>query len=601
MIKKLLKKKNITIPLLIILILGIFFGYNSLTNKDGETRYLTAAVEKGTLIVSVSGSGQVSTLDQLDIKPKISGEVEAIYIQNGEEVRAGKLVIKLDDTDFQKAVRDAETSFETAKLELEELLSPPDELTLLQAENSLAQAKESKQKAEDNIEKAYEDAFNTIANALLDLPTIITGARDVLYSYEIAKSEASLSDYQWNESVYLNFFSGEDRLKLEPFIRSAEDDYKTARENYDQNFENYKDVSRYSEKEIIEELLNETTETTKSIAQAIKSEVNLLDYVVDGFSNRDWRVYSKIIEYQSDLKTYTGKTNSHLLSLLSIQRSLQDNREAIVNAQRTIEEKELSLAKLKAGPDNLDIRAKKITVQQKEDVLLAAKQDLADCYIYVPFDGIIAEIKIKKGDSVSTSTVLANIITQQKIAEISLNEIDVAKVKVGQKATLVFDALSDVSISGKVIEVDSVGTVTSGVVNYGVKITFDTQDERIKPSMSVTADIIIDAKQDVLVLPNSAIKSQGNSYYVELVEVTEEIGRQLLANVSGTILPKSPKLQPVEIGISNDLSIEVISGLKEGDIIVTSTISPDNIQTSQNQGFRFPGMGGSSGRSRGIR
>jgi len=96
-------------------------------------------------------------------------------------------------------------------------------------------------------------------------------------------------------------------------------------------------------------------------------------------------------------------------------------------------------------------------------------------------------------------------------------------------------------------------------------------------------------------LPNGAIKSQGDSYYVELVEVSEEMRQQLLANVSGTALPQPPKMQTVETGLSNDLSTEIVSGLKEGDIVVTSTIGSNTVQTNQTretQGFQIPGMGG---------
>ena len=99
------------------------------------------------------------------------------------------------------------------------------------------------------------------------------------------------------------------------------------------------------------------------------------------------------------------------------------------------------------------------------------------------------------------------LITKQKIAEISLNEVDAAKVKVGQKVTLTFDAIDGLSITGEVSEIDALGTVSQGVVTYGVKIAFDTQDERVKSGMSVSAAIITDVKQNVLLVPNAAVKS----------------------------------------------------------------------------------------------
>lgn len=625
----------------LLLIVGIgYWSFGKVFNDDGAVRYALAQVQKGTLIVSISGSGQVSASNQLDIKPKVSGDVVYVGVKNGQEVKAGDLIAQIDTSDAEKAVRDAETALETAKLELDESLRPPDEYSLMQAENALMQAKdnltklkftqESKrqdaldaiEKAEDNLEKAYEDGFNTVANAFLDLPTLITGLRDILYSYEISDSTIFCNS-NWNISCLKNSVEYDDRYELEKFIDSAIDDYKSAREKYDENFENYKDASRYSDKEVIETLLNETLETTKAMAEVVKSETNMLDYWADLQSSYDRQIYSKVIEYQSDLKSYTSKTNSHLSSLLPIQRNLEDNKESklkaerdlremdqndpldLAAAERSVKEKEEALAKLKAGPDELDIRAKKIAIQQKEDALLDAQQNLADHYIRAPFAGVVAKVSVKKGDTASAGTAVATLVTKQKIAEISLNEIDVAKVKVGQKATLTFDALPDLTITGQIVEVDAVGTVSQGVVTYTVKIGFDTQDDRVKTAMSISAAIVTEAKPNVLLVPNSAVKSQGGISYVEIVE-GDDRNMALAANVSGAILTNTPRRQQVEIGTASDEFTEIVGGLNKGDVVVTRTIQPSSQQTQAQQqgGLRIPGLpsgrgGGGSGGLRG--
>ena len=104
---------------------------------------------------------------------------------------------------------------------------------------------------------------------------------------------------------------------------------------------------------------------------------------------------------------------------------------------------------------------------------------------------------------------------------------------------------------------DIVGAVSSGVVNYTVKIGFDTDDDNVKPGMTVTANIIAEMKQEVLAIPSSAVKSQGDISYVEIVEGNSNS----LTRVG------------VETGISNDESIEIISGLAEGDQYVARTIT----------------------------
>jgi HlyD family secretion protein len=630
------KRKLIIIIAILLISGGVYFRF--LRTNEGETRYVLAIAEKGTIIVSVSGNGQVSASDQVEIKSKVRGDVAAVYIEKGEEINAGKLIVKLSDTEYRRAVTDAEIAVETAENDLKELLSPADEAALLKAENTVLQAKnsleklifnqeteyqkalETIQKAEEDIERAYEDVLNTVTNVFWDLPTIITGIRNILYSSEIGQSEITVNNYQSNTGVYKNLVLGEQRAEVDLFIRSAEDSYKTARESYDQNFENYKKASYYSEKEILENLLDETIEAVKLTAQAIKDEANLVSFIIDYLSSRDRSIYKKITDYQADLKNYTSKTSSHLSSLLSIQRSLASNKEAKANAEQALiemekvypldltaseinlEEKEKNLTDLKAAPAELEIRIKERAVQQKQDALLVAKQELADCYIYAPFDGIVTDVKIKKGDSIGTGAVLANIITQQKIAELSLNEIDAAKVKVGQKATLVFDAVPEAKFTGRVVDVDLVGTVTQGVVSYGVKIAFDTEDERIKPGMSVTADIVAESKQNVILVPNSAVKFQEGSYYIELVTVPEETRQELLASVSAVIQTGWQTKQGVKTGLSNELFTEITSGLEQGDIVISSVLSSGAqvVQTGtiQTQGIQVPGMGGQKMRLR---
>ena len=208
----------------------------------------------------------------------------------------------------------------------------------------------------------------------------------------------------------------------------------------------------------------------------------------------------------------------------------------------------------------------------------------------------MAEVNIKNGESVSSGAVIATIIARQRIAEISLNEVDVAKVKIGQKATLTFDAVEGLSITGTVAEIDAIGAVSQGVVTYNVKVGFDTQDDRIKPGMSVSAAIITDTRQDAIIVPNAVVKSSGGRYFVEMFDETFSV--QDTANPEGVTSQSSPRQQMIEIGLANESMTEVLSGLKDGDIVVARTITSSASQTSQTQQrslFSLPGTGRISG------
>ncbi len=592
---KIKRHKIITVIAVLILIGGGYYGYGKFKGSQVETSYITAAVEKGTLIVSISGSGQISVSNQVDIKAKVSGDITKIAVVNGQQVKTGDLIAQLDTREAYKTVRDAQSGLASAQLAMDKLKQPADSYSLMQAENALTNAKASleklklsqpadyqtaiddKNKAEDSLIKTYEDAFNTIVNVYIDLPTMMEKLNNILYSKEISESEPTFGQSYGNIAVLENSAidaSDDEKADIKTSQILAEADFKKAQAKYAVSFLNYKNASRYSDRQTVGALLDETLEITRLIAQSVKSESNFLDAWSDAMSNNSLTIFSKVKEYQASLGTFVGQTNSSLSTLLTSQASIQSDKEAIITAQNnlktlsqnqpldlaaaeaSLKEKQASLAKLKAGTDPLDIRSQELSLQQKRNALYDAQAALADYTIRAPFDGVIASINLKIGDSASGAAI-ATLITKQKIAEISLNEVDVAKIKVGDKVTLTFDAIEELTISGQVGEIDSIGAVSQGVVTYNVKISFDTQDNRVKSGMSTNATIITNAKTDVLMVSNSAVKTDNNGgSYVQTLGADGQ-----------------PKNILVQIGLANDTSTEITNGLKEGDKVITQIIS----------------------------
>jgi HlyD family secretion protein len=527
--------KIISTVLLIIIILVGYWSYGKITSTAGDTRYITAKVEKGTIIASISGSGQVSSLNQIDIKAKVSGDVVYLSAQNGQKIGTGGLIAQLDNTDAQKSVRDAEINLGSAQISLEKL-----------------KIQNSDENMNADLAKAYDDGFNTVSNVFLDLPGIMTGLNDMFF-----KSSAG-TQQQWNIDWYEGQVSSGDHDQAGILKQNFIDSYRKAKIAYDANLEKYKVVSRISDGATIETLILQTYDDVKLISDAIKNANNYIDFVNSSIQKNNADIPALITTHKTSLNSYTSKTNIHLVNLLGGTTSIKSYQDAFPNS-------------------DLDIQSAELSVKQKENSLQDAKDKLADYFIRAPFAGTITIVNIKKGNTVSTSTVVATLITKTQLAEISFNEVDVAKIKIGQKATLTFDAVPDLTISGIVANIDTVGTISQGVVTYIVKISFDTQDERIKPSMSVSAAVITDIKQDVLVVPNSSLKSQGGISYVENFDAPLA---PPTAGAIGSIAKIAPNKIPVEVGLSNDSQSEIISGIKEGDEIVTRTILPTAATTT---------------------
>ena len=102
MFKKILQHKFIAGIILLLILVGGYFAYQWLFGSKSTTQYITATVEKGTLIVSITGSGQVFVSNQIDVKGKTSGDVIYVGVKNGQEVKSGTLLVQLDTRDAQK-------------------------------------------------------------------------------------------------------------------------------------------------------------------------------------------------------------------------------------------------------------------------------------------------------------------------------------------------------------------------------------------------------------------------------------------------------------------------------------------------------------------
>jgi len=548
LLKKMAAHKIISGTIAIVIIFAGFYINGALNKNSASVRYVTAAAEKGTIISSVSGSGQISASNQVDIKPKASGDLIYLGIQNGQTVKAGTLIAELDSTDAQKAVRDAEASLQSAQLNLEKTQGPAG-----------APVPKNEQDAIDNLKKAYDDGFSAVSNAFLDLPAIMTGLNNMLFT----------ADKNLNNQWPVDYFSDSVQAYNENAIQYKNETntkYKTAKKEYDQNFQDYNSTSRFSDTAAIEALITESYNTTKDISEAIKSANNLILFYENQISLQGLKPQPVADTDLTSLNNYTGKLNSHLTNLLNIQNTIKDDKDAITNA-------------------GLDVQTQQLSLQQQINSLADAKTNLANYYVYAPFDGIVAKVDVQKGDSVSSGTTLATIITKQLTAEIPLNEVDVAKIKIGQKVTLTFDAVDNLTMTGEVAEIDTIGTVSQGVVTYNAKIVFDTQDARVKIGMSVNAAIITDVKQNTIVVANSAVKQQNGASYVQVL-------------VNGM-----PQIKDVETGLVNDTDTEIISGISEGDLVITQTITGTAATTNSTtqsrtstggtgSSVRIPGLGG---------
>jgi RND family efflux transporter MFP subunit len=266
---------------------------------------------------------------------------------------------------------------------------------------------------------------------------------------------------------------------------------------------------------------------------------------------------------------------------LNLETVKQNADKAVVDAQYNLANAEDALANMKV--DTLDVELKQAQVTSAQTALDEALARLKNTTVVAPFDGVVSAVNVEAGDTVNAGTVIIKIVDPSDI-EVSaiVDEIDVAQVQVGQKATVTLDAYSDLELSGVVSSISSFANSQSGVVSYPVTIKLTIPSGvQLREGMSATATITVQEVDNVLLVPTKAIsgKNSANPTVVVMVNGTSEV-------------------RSVKLGASNGTSTEVVSGLNAGDmVVVTSTSSTSSSSSSigSQGGFVVGGFGDGGG------
>lgn len=240
-----------------------------------------------------------------------------------------------------------------------------------------------------------------------------------------------------------------------------------------------------------------------------------------------------------------------------------------------------------------------------------AEDDLSKTRITSPMDGLVSSLQAEKGETVipgtmnNPGTVIMTVSDLSSIEiEVDVDETDIALVKVGQPADIAVDAFRDTTFKGRVVEVGS-SALTAGaglgqeqVTNFRVKVQLLDKVSGIKPGMTATADITTAERKNVLAVPIQAVVLRDSSELSKSKDKGKKDSGAFAstpASPTGAANPKKKKelegvfiiregkavFTPVAVGIADQQNIEVLSGLKEGDVIITGSYK--TLRTLENQ------------------
>lgn len=599
-----MSKKVIFIILGAILVIGLslylFVGKDRLEEKSIMSTYSFINVEKADVTQSVNIDGIVASKQGVDLRFQANGVIEEINYKIGDKVSKGDIIATLNSNDQEIFVKQGEASLSqaNANLNLRIAGSSDEDLAIYQSRVDNAE-----RILESTINSAHDDVKNAearVASAQVAVESAVTGLEitkkqnlvDLSIAYQNVYSSLDASILTIEKALdYVNDILNEDD-NLEEVYSVKNSSYGSESKNKHSQVSSFLKALQLHNNETdntdydsVDGLLSETRsvlDTTKEmldlvsnslIASITSSSVTQakLDAYKTGINNlRTETNAARAAAENNEQMIFLIKTNSDIKvvnaeSLVNTARATlaleNSNLHSVISkleAQKVQAENSLNLANneliLKSSsPRDVDTAYLKAKVREASASLALANENLNKTKLVSPIDGVIVDIDFEEGESINSSATFLSLTANGKKIEATIPEIEVSKVNVGDEVEIRLDAFADKIFTGTIISIDPVETIIQGVVYYKADIIFNDDNSNELALSGMTADINISTslRENVLSLPASSIKKDGNKFFVQ------------------TLQDDKIKLKDVTVGLIGDKRIEILSGLEESETVVS--------------------------------
>ncbi len=523
------KKTGWFIVIVLVLLVAGGFAYRTLasSNASDASTVQTASVQQGELSTSLSSSGNVRAGQSATIKWQASGKVSDIVLKAGDMVQEDQELAALDLSSLSTEMINAKQDLIQAQETLDDLLN-----SKLQQAQAL-QAVEDAQLALDNLKQKAAEASSQAQLAL-------------------ANAQDALTDAQRNR-IKMNYSHYSDELVVE----KAQTDYLLAKQAYKEAMSEY---NKWIKKNLTNKDRVRALNNLVSAKQLMQSKLAIYNYYILPYTD------SEIAQADAELAVAQANLDTAQSNYDNLKKGA--SAAAIAVAEANLNDAQRAWERVKDGASEEDIASAQAAVD-------AAQASLDHATLLAPFTGTITDVNISSGDLVSSGDAAFRIDDLASLfIDLSVSEVDLASLEVGQPALVEFDAIPDKEYTGEVVEIGMVGTNSQGVVNYPVTVKITNADADIRPGMTATVTITTDQRQNVLMVPNRAIRNSGGQQTVTVLFEGEQI-------------PVT-----VTVGLVGDLMSEVTSSqLREGDTVVLNGTSTATTSSTTSGRQQFQEMG----------
>jgi len=543
------KKWTIMAGVIVVVIVGGYFSIKALLPKSTDVdavKYSTAEVVRGDIKVGVEAVGNLSasygggiSVPWSEDTSSMSYKIMDVFVKSGDQVKSGDPILQLSTPTLSEQIKDLQEQLNNERKSLADMLNlPVDEVDNADPSNGIIVTAPFDGRVVGLTVKAGTDIEDMTESVRVVDDSVVKITAN-LTAYEIAQ----IKDGKTKAIVNLWQYLGDTReAKIVDINRNP---------NAVASKTLYFNSGAQSTESGNEFIYNVTLELANPglIIPADDSLANVGFYEPTAgytFKNGDipdntrWCRYSAIIEsYANEEDVSSGLTGT-------ITRVIAKNN-AVVKAGDPIF--------AMAGSDvREDIQTRQDSIRAKKAELTSYQMQAGNLLITAPCDGMVSEFEKKKGDSVNPGDYLGSVFNSSNMSMyVNVDDTEVLLVTQGAPVKVTVDALPDTPFTGVVEQVYGMGTNEKGIAQFQVYITVQGSSD-IREGMQARAYINAGTASNVLLIPQEAVYSE------------DDVNKVDVLNKDGTVSTVT-----IEVGLSNSTQVEVRSGLKEGQLVITGS------------------------------
>lgn len=507
--KKSRKKLIITLVVIAVVIAGLFAACSAMSRAakkqwEAMTAMQTGQVEVRDLISSVGATGKVISLQKKDITANLSGvEISDIPVEVGDTVEAGQELVVFDISDIA------------------------DDLAV--AQRALYQSQQKIQISATDAQRSVDDA---VRNGQFQIDTAASQVDSAYESYQNGQKDLRKSSRTFDEAI-------------ETWLDAREEHHDLLRRQEEVEWELSQIREELGQLQALEEQGNVLSEEQTARKNQLTAQVPPLEQEAVELKTAVPQAEAAVTATETAMEQAQTAVENMERSVNTMYNSYES---AVRNYDNMVATQASSVAKAQSGQESVAVSAN--TDQQQKQVDLYAEQ-LGKGVLTAPFGGIITAVNFDAGDTYMQGPIL----TVQDCSEFEISaqigQYDISDIALGQKVLIKTDATREQELEGTVIFISPTATVGTGVGSdptYEVKISVETDTDRLRLDMSANLSIIISEHRSCLTVPYNAVQTaEDGTHFVEVVGEDDAL----------TVVP-------VEVILESNYYTEVSGELTEG-------------------------------------